>query len=128
MKKLLAILLLLAGPAWADDDDLPQFPKVAPPDPVPDAVCDAVAQPLKWALGDWAGGSLRLHVDGAAWTLSGLVTQSGTSPQIEPCGLTLGETTPILAAVRDEEGRMYAVLWTGSGKPRRLILVKQTGN
>ena len=123
MKKRLALMLLLAGPAWAGDDDLPQFPKIAPPDPLPETTCTNVANPMAWALGDWVGPNLRLHVDSAAWTLSGLVTKTGSTAQLDNCSLALNaDQTPIFAGVRAEDGHMYGALWIDGKKVQRISL------
>jgi hypothetical protein len=124
MKRLLALLacLLISGPAHADDN-LPQFPKVAAPDPLPDASCQNVASPLTWGLGDWASASLKLHLDKNGWILSGEVDASGTETQIDPCSfnLTANQDT-VFKGVRAADGRLYGALWTPKGKVLRLIL------
>ena len=124
MKKRLAlILLLLSLPAWADDDDLPQFPKIAPPDPLPEAACDQIAHASQWGLGDWVGPNLRVHVEAASWSLNGQTTKSGNSVTLEACSVNLNaESVPVFAGVRTEDGQMYGVLWTDSGKTQRIKL------
>lgn len=124
MKKLLALMLvLLSFPVWAEDDDLPQFPKTAPPDPLPDAACDQIAQASQWGLGDWVGPNMRLHVEPAAWSLNGQVTKSGNTITLEACSISLTtDSTPVFAGVRTENGQMYGVLWTDSGKTQRILL------
>ena len=125
MKKLLIGLLLVALPAWAGDDDLPQFPKIAAPDPLPEAVCTDVAQPQNWALGDWKGPGLQVHVTAAQAAISGALTAASAAVQLEPCGVTIGtEQGPLFAGVRDDNGRMYGVWWNAQGKPRRVVLTR----
>ena len=124
MKKRTALLILLAAPAWAEDS-LPQFPKIAPPDPLPEAACDHVDQPAQWALGDWTGPNLTLHVEADAWTIAGAIGKNGTHPQLEACRLTLtDDQTPVFAAVRGQDGQMTAVWWNAAGKARRITLHK----
>ena len=129
MKKALALLLLLSGPALADEDNLPQFPKIAPPDPLPETACQGVAQPVNWGLGDWVSPTLRVHVEKTAWSISGSASSSGTQVVLEDCRFSLNtESDPVFAGVRAEDGRMYGAYWTAKGKVQRLELVKQTGN
>ena len=123
MKKLLTVLLVLASPALADDDELPQFPKIAPPSPLPEAACEGVADAQHWGLGDWVGPSLRIHVEATGWTISGDVGKSGGTSQLEPCGLSLNDQSgPVFTAVRAEDGRMLAAYWTDAGKAKRFTL------
>ena len=123
MRKLLALLLVLASPALAQDDDLPQFPKIAPPDPLPEAACEGVTQPLQWGLGDWVGPTLRLHVSATGWTIGGSTAKSGSAVQLDACTLALnGENGPVFTAVRAEDGRMFGAYWTDSGKVQRVTL------
>ena len=124
MKRILTGLLLLACPAWADND-LPQFPKIAAPDPLPEAACTNVAQPLNWALGDWHSSSLQLHVDGGHATISGALAAHNAAVQLEPCGVTISnDQGPLFAGMRDENGRMYGVWWNADGKARRVLLTR----
>lgn len=51
--------LLAAAPAWADEN-LPQFPKVGPPPPLPEATCDtALANDGGWLVGRWVAPQTR---------------------------------------------------------------------
>ncbi len=122
IKFLLVLALLIVSPAFADDDNLPQFPKIAPPDPLPDAACDSVAQPLEWGLGDWVAAPIKVHVEKSSWTITGGdKPRSGTVVQAEPCGIDLSsEQGPVFAGVRAEDGHLFAALWREDGKVRRM--------
>lgn len=51
--------LLTSAPAWADDA-LPQFPKLGPPSPLPEAACDtALANNGEWLVGRWVAPQTR---------------------------------------------------------------------
>ena len=65
-------LTLLAAPALAQE--LPQFPKIAPPEPLPDAICDTrLANNGEWLLGRWVAPQSRWEFtragEGITWTL-----------------------------------------------------------
>ena len=127
MKKALALLLLIAclvwaGPVWAgDDDDLPQFPKIAPPDPLPDTECKDVAQPLTWGLGDWVSPTLRIHVEKTSWSISGSVAATGTNVVLEECRLNLSnDAESTFAGVRALDGHLYGAFGAANGKIKRL--------
>lgn len=73
--------LVLAAPALAQD--LPQFPKIAPPEPLPEAICDtALANNGEWLLGRWVAPQTRWEFTRAgaaiAWTLD---RKGGTNPE-----------------------------------------------
>ena len=121
MRKALILAALLAAPAWADDD-MPKFPKIAPPDPLPDAACAGVANPESWALGDWISPTLRVHVDQKTWSITGSASSTGAIVQLEACGLSLSaDDAQIFAGVRAEDGGLYGAYWPAQGKVQRLV-------
>jgi hypothetical protein len=69
---LIFVLALAAAPAFAQE--LPQFPKVAPPEPLPDAICNtSLPNNGEWLLGRWVAPQSRWEFtragDGIAWVL-----------------------------------------------------------
>ena len=73
MRRILILALLAATPAMAQE--LPQFPKIAPPEPLPDAMCDTSAATTgDWLIGRWVAPQSRWEFTRAAngtiaWTL-----------------------------------------------------------
>ncbi|TAN66606.1 MAG: hypothetical protein EPN20_07110, partial [Magnetospirillum sp.] len=68
-----ALTLLAANPAWAEN--LPQFPKIGPPQPLPDPACNtAIANNGQWLLGNWVAPQARWtftrkEAGAIAWTM-----------------------------------------------------------
>jgi hypothetical protein len=110
--------------ALAGDDDLPQFPKIAPPDPLPDAACETIAKPLEWGFGEWVNDKVKVHVEKTKWTITGGAKPlSGSLVQTQACEIDLStDQSQIFAGVRAEDGHMLAALWDENGKPHRLNL------
>ena len=119
MKKRLILLLLLTSPAWGQDDELPRFPKIAPPDPLPEPACASVANPRQWGLGEWTNPVLRLHIAESGWTIGGRTQLSGDKIQLDDCTVSLNE---VFSGIRTEDGRMYGILRTANGKAERITL------
>lgn len=117
----LALLTTVLTPAWADDD-LPQFPKIAPPDTLPDPACDpSLAQSQGWAVGTWSSPSERIEISLEHWKASGDIDAQGTAVGIEQCTVHLGASDPKLPgfdAIRTETGALYGGMRQGDAPPR----------
>ena len=123
MKRTLVVLLALASPALAEDDNLPQFPKIAAPSPLPDPACDGVSQPLTWGMGEWISPTLHIHVDKLDWSISGSASHTGKTIQLDACSLSLSnDSTTLFEGVRAADGQLYGAYWPEHGKVQRLTL------
>lgn len=70
----LAALLTVAAPAAFADENLPQFPKIGPPPPLPEAACDTTkANNGDWLVGRWVAPQTKWEftreAGGIAWGL-----------------------------------------------------------
>lgn len=141
-----AAALLFALPALADDD-FPQGPKAAPPEPLPEPICDT-AKPDNgaWLLGRWvapyskweflsegAGTAFKLEQkpdinrslgwkDGASF--------GGKVVALSGCSLraTAGEDDDIaftFDGVRTDDGKIYGVAVNKSGQQLRWVLRRE---
>jgi hypothetical protein len=135
-------LLLAAAPALAQE--LPKGPKAPPPEPLPDAPCDAARPDSgEWLLGHWVApyAKWEFRRDGAAlaWTLEqkpdinrdlgykeGAVL-NGKIDEVSACTLKLtarenGETAFAFEGVRTEDGKIYGYASNQKGQGARWTL------
>lgn len=144
---LLTVLLASAitFPAMAgDDDQLPQFPKVAPPEPLPEASCDtSAANDGGWLLGRWVAPQSRwefTRANGAiAWTLDrkGTVNRdfgwqegaqiAGTADKVSACSVHLvaGQGDFQFDGVLTESGKIYGFAVNPKGDTVRFVLRRE---
>lgn len=139
---ILAFLLLAATPAMAQD--LPQFPKVAPPEPLPDAICDTThASTGDWLIGRWVAPQSRWEFTrangGIAWSLDrkGNLngefgwqdgTQiAGTADKVTGCTvhLTAGEGAFQFEAVLTDSGKLFGFATNKRGENVRFTLRRE---
>lgn len=135
-------VLLLAAPAWAQE--LPQFPKVAPPEPLPEASCDTTqANAGEWLLGHWVAPQSRWEFTragaGIAWTLDrkGGMNQdfgwqdgsqiTGTAEKVTGCTVALvaGQGAFRFEGVLTESGKLYGFATNRKGEMVRFTLRRE---
>lgn len=137
-----ALALTLAFPAAAQD--LPQFPKIGPPEPLPEATCDTgLANDGAWLLGRWVAPQARwefLRKDAAiAWTLdqkAGIgaafgwregARVAGTVTKVSGCTVTLtaGEGAFGFEGVLTDAGKLYGFATNPKGEHVRFVLRRE---
>lgn len=133
---------MLALPALAQD--LPQFPKIAPPSSLPEAACDTgVANSGDWLLGRWVSPQSRWEFkrqDGAlVWSLdrkgsinTGFGWSDGTRLDgvvraISACSFTLsaGNDQFVMDGVLTEDGKIYGAAANPKGDTARFLLRRE---
>lgn len=138
----LAALLLAAAPAMAQE--LPQFPKAGPPEPLPEASCDTgLANNGEWLLGRWVAPQAKWEFaranGGIAWTLDrkGGMNQefgwrdgaqiSGTADKVTGCTvhLTAGEGAFQFEGVLTDGGKLYGFATNTKGERVRFTLRRE---
>jgi hypothetical protein len=143
MRRLLAALLVAAPlAAHAQElDRLPQFPKIGPPDPLPEATCDtAQASSGAWLLGRWVAPRTRLDVSGQApgmaWTMdrggggdefgwkSDARAEGGVA-DLSGCSVRLVSGDFVFHAVLTEEGRLYGFATSKAGTDVRMVFRRE---
>jgi hypothetical protein len=135
-------LLLAAAPALAQE--LPQFPKVGPPEPLPEAFCDT-KQPNsgEWLLGRWVAPQTRWEFNrteaAISWTLDrkGGMNQdfgwqdgaqiTGTTEAVSGCTVTLvaGQGAFRFEGVLTDSGRLYGFATNTKGDMVRFTLRRE---
>lgn len=139
---ILAVALGAAAPAWAQD--LPQFPKVGPPEPLPEASCDTtLANGGDWLLGRWVAPQTRwefTRTGGAiAWTLDRKggsnadfgwqdgAQITGTVEKATGCtvALTAGQGAFRFEGVLTESGKLYGYATSRKGEVVRFTLRRE---
>lgn len=137
-----ALACLLALPAAAQD--LPQFPKIGPPEPLPEATCDTQATNNgAWLLGRWVAPQARwefVRGDGAiAWTLDqkgGVGANfgwregaqiTGTVTRLSACTVSLsaGEGAFAFEGVLTDGGKLYGFATNPKGEHVRFVLRRE---
>lgn len=136
-----ALALTLAFPAAAED--LPQFPKIGPPEPLPEAACDTrQANDGAWLLGRWVAPQARwefLRTDSAiVWTLEQKAKVgnfgwregaqiTGTVTKVSNCTVTLtaGEGAFVFEGVLTDTGKLYGVAINPKGEAVRFVLRRE---
>ena len=135
-------LMLLATPALAQE--LPQFPKAAPPEPLPDAFCDTKAPNSgDWLLGRWVAPQSRWEFtrkgNAIAWVLDrkgGMNgdfgwqdgTQiDGTVEAVSGCTVTLvaGQGAFRFEGVLTESGKLFGFATSRRGEVVRFTLRRE---
>ncbi|HLO76721.1 MAG TPA: hypothetical protein VK196_09740 [Magnetospirillum sp.] len=136
------IALLAAFPALAED--LPQFPKAAPPEPLPEPFCDTrAANTGDWLLGRWVAPQSRWEFtrsgSGIAWTLDrkGGMNQdfgwqdgtqiTGTVEAATGCTVALvaGQGAFRFEGVLTESGKLYGFATSRKGEVVRFTLRRE---
>lgn len=140
---LAALLMVAALPALAQP--LPQFPKAAPPEPLPEPICDtALANNGAWLLGRWVAPQTRWEFTraadgGIAWTLDrkGSInrdfgwaegaTISGTAEKVSGCTVALkaGEGAFAFEGVLTDSGKLYGFASNAKGDHVRFVLRRE---
>lgn len=139
---LMLALLLAATPALADD--LPQFPKVAPPEPLPEASCDTtLANNGEWLLGRWVAPQARWEFTrapgGIAWTLErkgGMNADfgwqdgaqiTGAAEKVTGCTVVLvaGQGAFRFEGVLTESGKLFGFATSRKGEVVRFTLRRE---
>lgn len=134
--------LVAAVPAWAQE--LPQFPKIAPPEPLPEAICDTtLANNGEWLLGRWVAPQSRWEFtrSGAAiaWTLErkGSANQdfgwqdgtqiTGAAEHVSGCSvvLTAGQGAFRFQGVLTDSGKLYGYATNRKGEVVRFTLRRE---
>lgn len=124
---LLLLPLLLLPAVGMADDDLPQFPKIAPPDSLPDAACEeSLAHSTAWALGVWSAGDSTVQIAANHWQTTGEASgAAGDIVSIDQCIIHLGNADnakPSFDAIRTETGALYGTMRTGGDAPPHFAL------
>lgn len=135
--------LCLAAPALAQE--LPQFPKIAPPEPLPEPICDTgLANNGEWLLGRWVAPQARWEFTraadkGIAWTLErkgGMNADfgwqdgtqiNGTAEKITGCSVTLvaGQGAFRFEGVLTDTGKLYGYATSRRGEVVRFTLRRE---
>ncbi|MBC7951299.1 MAG: hypothetical protein H7Z12_05670 [Rhodospirillaceae bacterium] len=144
MRHILIAALLAAAPAMALAQELPQFPKIAPPEPLPDAICDT-AKPNdgQWLVGRWVAPQSRWEFtrsgSGITWTLdrkgsanSDFGWQDGTqidgiADKVTGCTvhLTAGKGAFQFDGVLTEGGKLFGFATNRKGENVRFTLRRE---
>ncbi|CAA7613199.1 hypothetical protein [Magnetospirillum sp. UT-4] len=139
---LASCLLLLALPAAAQD--LPQFPKAGPPEPLPEAPCDtALANNGEWLLGRWVSPQSRWEFtrkDGAIlWSLDRKGSAAGDfgwyeSTRIDgrvdkvtgcTVAMTAGQGAFVFEGVLTDPGKLFGFATNAKGAHVRFTLRRE---
>lgn len=138
----LAALLAAAAPALAQE--LPQFPKVGPPEPLPEPACDTtLPNNGAWLLGRWVAPQMRMEFTRAgeaiAWTLErkgGMNADfgwqdgtqiSGGAEKLSGCTATLvaGQGAFRFEGVLTDTGKLFGFATNRRGEVVRFILRRE---
>ncbi|CAA7616458.1 conserved exported hypothetical protein [Magnetospirillum sp. LM-5] len=134
--------MLLAVPALAQD--LPQFPKAGPPEPLPEAICDTtIANNGEWLVGRWVAPQTKWEFarkDGRlAWAMDrkGSIANDfgwtdgtqigGLVDQASGCTVALsgGEGVFKFEGVLSDGGKLYGFATNKRGEHVRFILRRE---
>lgn len=134
--------LVFAAPVLAQE--LPQFPKIAPPEPLPEPTCDTgLANNGEWLLGRWVAPQARWEFTRAAggivWTLDrkgGMNADfgwqdgaqiSGTAEKVSGCTVTLvaGQGAFRFEGVLTDTGKLYGYATGRKGEVVRFTLRRE---
>lgn len=141
---LIGLLLLSTVPAHAADDELPQFPKIGPPQPLPEAPCDtAKASTGDWLIGRWVAPQTKWEFtrqgDAVTWTLDrkGSVNTdfgwqdgariTGTAEAVTGCTVSLvaGQGAFRFEGVLTENGKLFGYATNTKGDNVRFTLRRE---
>lgn len=141
MRLAVALVLLSALPAVAQD--LPQSPKIGPPEPLPDPACDTrIANNGAWLPGRWVAPQARWEFtakdDGIAWSLDQKAVGAsfgwregaritGMVTKVTGCTLQLsaGEGAFVFEGVLTEAGKIYGFATNPKGEHIRFVLRRE---
>ncbi|MGE5547710.1 MAG: hypothetical protein ACM33T_12485 [Solirubrobacterales bacterium] len=144
MRPVLTALLLAALALPAAAQELPKFPKAAPPEPTPDPICDT-AKPSggDWLLGRWVAPNTKWSFERAGgaigWTLErkGSINQdfgwqdgatiTGTVDKVSGCTVSLkaGQGDFLFDGVLTEDGKLYGYAVNKAGQTVRFVLRRE---
>ncbi len=143
---LVVLALLSAGTAFAAEDDggnLPQFPKIRPPQPLPEAACDTtLANNGDWLLGRWVAPQTRFEFSRAAPAIQWSLDRKGTSDEfgwqsgaiitgtvttVTGCTarLSAGGDAFVFEGVLTDEGKLYGYATNKAGAAVRFVLRRE---
>lgn len=139
---LICAALVAAAPALAED--LPQFPKIAPPEPLPEATCDTgLANNGEWLLGRWVGPQARWEFTRAAGAITWVLDRkggmnadfgwqdgaqiSGTADKVTGCTVSLvaGQGAFRFEGVLTDTGKLYGYATSRKGEVVRFTLRRE---
>lgn len=139
---LILALMLAAAPAAAQE--LPQFPKIAPPEPLPEATCNTtLANNGEWLLGRWVAPQARWEFtragEGIAWTLDRKgganadfgwqdgAQITGTAEKVTGCTVALvaGQGAFRFEGVLTEGGKLFGYATNRKGENVRFTLRRE---
>lgn len=142
MRRAAFALLFAALPAAAQD--LPQFPKIGPPEPLPEATCDtARASDGAWLLGRWVAPQARWEfardAGGIGWVLDQKSSVgsnfgwregaqiTGTVTKVTGCTVQLSAGAGAFAfeGVLTEAGKLYGFATNPKGEHVRFVLRRE---
>lgn len=141
---LIIALLAVTAPTLAMAEDLPQFPKIAPPEPLPDAICDTTKpNDGQWLVGRWVAPQSRWEFtrNGTAitWVLDrkgGMNTDfgwqdgtqiDGVADKVTGCTvhLTAGQGAFQFDGVLTEGGKLFGFATNRKGENVRFTLRRE---
>jgi hypothetical protein len=144
MMRILAVLLPVACVMPAAAQDLPQFPKAGPPQPLPEAICDTgAASSGDWLVGRWVAPQTRWEFarkdGGLTWTMDrkGAIAEDfgwteGTSiggavDHASACTVALsgGGGAFVFHGVLSDGGKLYGYATNRRGETVRFILRRE---
>lgn len=137
-----AALVLAAAPAWAED--FPKSPKVGPPEPLPEPICDvSAANDGGWLVGRWVAPQTRMEFvragEALTWTMDrkGSINTdfgwrdgaqiSGGVEAVSGCTVTLnaGEGAFRFQGVLTDSGKLYGFATNQKGEVVRFTLRRE---
>lgn len=138
----LAVCLMAGSVAWGQE--LPQFPKVAPPQSLPEPICDtAHSDGGDWLLGKWVAPQARWEFGRAGGALTWALEQkgdlspergwrdgarlSGAVERVSACsvGLSGGEGRFSAEGVLTDSGRLFLIATNPEGAQVRYLLRRE---
>jgi len=141
LQSALLAALIIPVHAQEDLDRLPQFPKLGPPDPLPEASCDtAEANGGGWLLGRWVAPRTRLEFTGKpqaiAWAMdrgggggefgwSSDSSVEGRVAEVSGCSVRLVADSFVFQAVLTDGGRLYGFATSKAGADVRMVFQKE---
>lgn len=144
IRRVLLSLCLAVPAAAALAEDLPQFPKIGPPQPLPDATCDTgLANDGDWLIGRWVAPntkwSFTRQTQAIGWSLErkgGInegfgwrdgATITGTVDSVSGCSVVLkaGDGAFLFEGVLTEAGKLYGYAANPKGEHVRFVLRRE---
>jgi hypothetical protein len=128
IRRLISAVTLMLVATAANAENLPQFPKIGPPSPLPDPACDtAAASDGAWLVGRWVGpGAKWLFTrDGFGWREGAVIT--GSVAAASGCTVTLaaGDNAFLFEGVLTDGGKLYGYAVNPKGDQVRFVLRRE---